>query len=279
MSRDWKAYALERLHADVAQSNEDGSTRIPDVYIPPEAVDSGTQSEYGTQKENAAATIVTTADIVELIPMPEDAALLRAPLSSLRSCEKDATDLLHHIQREIALQLQEAGVSYSSSALDNLEAASQLGEKMAPRARFAQRRQLEFHTGHQDALKATDSVKLAKHQEQLDEFDEANATGYWRYALQQNELQAYTDTFAKRAGAMEEVRRAAIRRHQLFNDIDKQLKDQQEDLRNRLENARHLRRPEKGQATASQLVARYGVNTGVRSPTRQQASSSAYPIL
>lgn len=71
------------------------------------------QSMYGSNADACVATIITTADLAKLIPMPDDALMLRASLTSLQKLERHASELLAHVQREISVQVEDAGVSYA----------------------------------------------------------------------------------------------------------------------------------------------------------------------
>ena len=75
--------------------------------------DIGMQSMYGSTADACVATVNTTADLAKLIPTPDDAVMLRATLGSLQRLEKHASELLAHVQREISVQVEDAGVSYA----------------------------------------------------------------------------------------------------------------------------------------------------------------------
>jgi hypothetical protein len=284
----WKQYAMEKLHGRDATGSlslqgggpEYIETSTGLVDLPADVADAGTQSVYGGTVEKTAATIVTTADIGALIPIPDEALLQRCTLASLKAAEKEATLLLHHVQREISLQLQEAGVSYGTTPLDALEHIVQQGEMVQPRAKFPSRRQLEFHSGTLHADVAASAIRDMSSPGGPEGDDTSPSDRHWRFVEQQDNLQTYTESFARRAQGMGEIRDAALSRHRLFDDIDRSLKEQAEELRVRQETAAMLRRPERKDyhSTAQQLVARYGMQgSGGGAPTGRTPTSSAPP--
>lgn len=218
---EWREHALRVLggvHGDV-----DAAGALPNAVR-----DEGQQTEYGEAVQRGCATIVTTADIGQLIPIPDSATLLRSTPESLRRCEREASELLRHIQRDLQVQLQEAGVSYSVTELDVMQQQSNRPTL------FAQRRQLAFQSA---------PVSVAP----------PPSAEYWRFAATADQFRLYNERFAQRARVMDQLHDNALQRHAAFDDIEQSLREAQETVAMAQANAALILKDSKQPAKRYQL--------------------------
>lgn len=195
MPRDWSALVEARF------KELDGKLRA--APVPNLTRDSNEQTDFGTKVDAAVATVVTTADLVKLIPIPDDSIFLRATKDSLLTSETQAAELLHLVQHEITNELQSAGVAFAPSSLDSLNRLSAIQERSL-RTAFKPRQQLAFcGTGQRSGRP-----------------DESKEKRYWEYHTP-NSFEVYTPQTSKRARVLEETVRSVGDRHEMFESIGK----------------------------------------------------------
>ncbi len=198
--KNWKEHALRKLDRGTTHlfSEDDALRAVPTVT-------QTSQTDYGTKQDANVATIVTTADLRLLIPIPDDATFLRSTHASLKRCEQEATTLLRFIQRELASEMQESGVSFAPSALDKV---AEVTKKVrgAAAIQFPARKQLTFH-GESD--KATQGG--------------AESAGGSRQKFAQNEAQYrfYSEAMRKRAKMFEKMRLEVEARHETYDEVER----------------------------------------------------------
>lgn len=162
------------------------------------------QCEYGYPKDVAVATVVTTADLAALIPMPDDATFLRATKESLLKCEEQVAALQAYLQRELTFELQDAGVGFGPSLLDDLNDQAAV-ERRRLRSDRPHRRQLQFKSRTNGRNQAAEELQAAD-----------NTVGFavhsQRYAL-------YPSRATVSAQALGESLESAEARHKLFDDM------------------------------------------------------------
>ena len=208
--RDWLAYAEERLVSSLPPPATHSTQRQQQQR------DNGGQTEFGVSKDMGVATIVTTADLGSLIPIPDDATLMRSTKESLLRCEEQATELLAYLQRELTLELQDAGVGFGPSLLDRLNHTAAI-EHRKLRSDFQPRRQLGYHGG--DDPGTTNRVHPS---------DEGGVSKeHWSYAAGHHRYSLYPTQAAVSARILGETRSMVEARHALFEDIDHSLLLQQ----------------------------------------------------
>ena len=215
---EWCNHALEQLGV-----NPDGKYGQQLKHNLREVRDMETQSEYGKEKDEAVATVITTADLRGLIPIPDDATLLRSTIESLRRTETQAAELLRHIQRELSLHLEDAGLSYEDSVLDALQQVGSYKLGSAHDTSFASRRQLAFQ----------DPTERLKRVAMLSTMGVTSGAGrpaaqekpYWAFASQCSTVSLYPPEATRRAKQMADLSQSTQRRHECFEEIDKSLRE------------------------------------------------------
>ena len=202
MTKNWADYALKRLDRDVALSSaEMEESKLRAVAT----VNQNQQTDFGTKRDANVATIVTTSDLRQLIPIPDDATLLRSTHISLKRCEQEATTLLRFVQRELASEMQESGVSFAPSALDKV---AEVTKKVrgAAAIQFPPRKQLTFHGESERS-----SLQIG------------DANGSTRHSFAQNEssYRFYNDSMRKRANVLEKMRLEVEARHEVYDEVER----------------------------------------------------------
>ena len=169
-------------------------------------VNQNQQTEYGVKQDANVATIVTTADLRSLIPVPDDATLLRSTHASLRRCEQEATTLLKFVQRELASEMQESGVSFAPSALDKVADVTRKIRGSAA-IQFSARQQLTYHGESGSKLQASTGLDNSRQQQQ--------------FAQNESKFRFYSDAMRRRANMLEKMRQEVEARHDTYDDVER----------------------------------------------------------
>jgi len=186
--RNWVAYARGRLGASEA------------AFATVER-DANVQAEFGTKCDVGLATIVTTADLTKLLPMPDDALLMRATRASLQKAEAEATALVAHVQKLLQEELASVGISFTPGLIDATEAVG-LQTRGSTRQAFTPRQQITYVPV---TSRLTDTA--------------AEAVSSERARDPRFQLAVYSDDLRKRALLLDRTRRAAKERHDTLDSI------------------------------------------------------------
>ena len=209
----WKRMAAQRLGTDESIGIDADLTAGNASFTRPNASlshadDAGTQTNFAPRfRETATATIVSTTDLARLIPVPDAATLLQSTLPSLRRAEREAAELLSIIQRDLAFQLQEAGVTYDRSSFDDLRQRSRTFDDA--QAGFSERKQLMYKGHRHQAPKSLEDTRSAAP-------TAAGGASYWNFATHHDDLSVYSEDALRRARALERSAEDARARHKAF---------------------------------------------------------------
>jgi hypothetical protein len=292
---EWKARAARRLGTEhlleavsnvsmvgapgppLALGNQSFAMGVAPGSIGLSAEDAANQTHFPPRfRDTAVATIVSTADLTRLVPVPDAATLMCSTLPSLRRAEREAAELLAAIQRDLAFQLQEAGVTFDRSAFDDLRSRGRTMDD--PKSTFAERKQLQFksHKRHvlPDSIEATRS--LAPHA--------AGKASYWDYATHHDDLEMYDRETLSRACAMEHTAQEAMLRHRAFEqgnasllkelDVTRKLLQPVAQLEAMIMPQRYVDAPGAGGGGSGSASAGKPSGTGTPSAARPAASTS-----
>ncbi len=208
--KEWKALIESRL----GQHAAGGEGSSPAVR--PVEKDEALQTVFAERtKDVAVATVVSTADLARLFPIPDAATLMRSTLPSLRRAEREAAELLKVVQRDLAYQLQEAGVTFDRSSFDDIRAMSVGFDSAGGGGLFKERKQMRFKSSKNPLLAASLTASRGP--------GPAGGAGYWNFATHHSDLQLYDRGDLRRAGAMDSFAVEARNRHRTFDEGEKQL--------------------------------------------------------
>jgi hypothetical protein len=180
-------------------------------------LDEGGQTVFGTSKDAAVETIVTTADLGLLIPMPDDATLLQSTKASLLRYEERAAVLQAFLQRELTIELQDAGVGFGPSLIDRVYHSAALDNRKL-RADYQPRKQLAFQQQGLEGAQMNATSNNAHVYEKTQTERWAFPAGIHRYGL-------YPAGAMKSARVLGETADAVRTRHVLFDGIDESMSD------------------------------------------------------
>lgn len=211
---DWEQRVGERFKRFSSLSSKDGAAATDPRDQ--RQVDEAGQTDYGTSKDAAIETIVTTADLSRLIPMPDDATLLQSTKASLLRCEERAAILQAFLQRELTIELQDAGVGFRPSLLDRMNHSAAV-ENRKLRADFQPRRQLAYQQQGEDMGARSGGGEGGPHV-----FNETQ-TERWAFPAGINRYGLYPTDATRSARVLGETRSAVQRRHALFDDVDQSM--------------------------------------------------------
>ncbi|CUG89702.1 Hypothetical protein, putative [Bodo saltans] len=219
---DWDARVDDRFRTFLSQpqavypqqQQHDGSGGRENGFNPRDLrqIDEGGQTEFGTSKDAAVETIVTTADLAKIIPMPDDATLLQSTKASLLRYEERAAVLQAFLQRELTIELQDAGVGFGPSLLDKVYHSAALDNRKL-RADYQPRKQLAYQQQGQEGAQFGAANNGAHVYDKTQTERWAFPAGIHRYGL-------YPAGAMKSARVLGETADAVQRRHLLFDDID-----------------------------------------------------------
>lgn len=197
-TRNWNSYAMSRFAAITEAHSHDAGVRL-------RVKDVGGQSLFGQSKDAAVATVVTTADLSKMIPMPDDLTFLRSTKESLQLLERRASSLQHHVQREMILELQDAGVEFGPSVIDEMNLHAERHDLSSD---FVMRKQLQFKGGAEERRRTAALDANRKREAQTREVGS--------FAFNTDRYQLYPSGAVSTAKALSQLQQSTLLRHQLF---------------------------------------------------------------